>query len=95
VRTTTGEIVIPAYLLRRVLHRAERREAILRSNLFKIDVRRDPQSGKAQAVIASGGGSGHGVGLCQTGALGMARSGHDATRILTHYYPGTELKRLY
>jgi stage II sporulation protein D len=68
---------------------------ILRSNLFKIAVRRDPKSGRALAVIASGAGSGHGVGLCQTGALGMARAGSSADRIVTHYYPGVAIERLY
>ena len=50
---------------------------------------------KALEVVASGAGSGHGVGLCQTGARAMARGGLSAERILSHYYPGTELKRLY
>ena len=94
IDTTTGEIVVPAYSLRRVLRRPGA-EAILRSNLFKIDVRRDPATRKALAVVASGAGSGHGVGLCQTGARAMARGGLSAERILSHYYPGTELKRLY
>ena len=68
---------------------------ILRSNLFKIGVRRDPKSGRALAVIASGAGSGHGVGLCQTGALGMARAGSSADQIVAHYYPGVSIERLY
>lgn len=33
-------------------------------------------------------GYGHGVGLCQTGAQGMARQGYDYRQILAHYYPG-------
>ncbi len=36
-------------------------------------------------------GWGHGVGLCQMGALGMALKGRSAPEILEHYYPGTEL----
>ncbi|NNE47269.1 MAG: SpoIID/LytB domain-containing protein [Rhodothermales bacterium] len=39
-------------------------------------------------------GWGHGVGLCQMGALGMALSGYSADAILEHYYPGTELRLL-
>jgi Stage II sporulation protein len=35
--------------------------------------------------------SGHGVGLCQLGALSMARSGATAEQILAHYFPGTVL----
>jgi SpoIID/LytB domain protein len=68
---------------------------ILRSNLFKLDVRRDRATGRALAVVVSGAGSGHGVGLCQTGALGMARAGRSAEQILEHYYRGVSLRRLY
>jgi SpoIID/LytB domain protein len=95
VVTTTGQIEVPAYALRQVLRRGGHPESILRSNLFKIDVRRDPANGRAIGVVASGAGSGHGVGLCQTGALGMARAGVAAERIVAHYYPGMELGRLY
>jgi stage II sporulation protein D len=38
-----------------------------------------------------GRGWGHGVGLCQTGAFGMALSGRTYREILAHYYPGTEV----
>ena len=58
-------------------------------------MRRDRATGRALSVVASGAGSGHGVGLCQTGALGMARAGKSAEVILHSYYPGIELKRLY
>jgi stage II sporulation protein D len=95
VVTTTGVIFIPAYALRPVLRRGAQPGAILRSNLFKLAVRRDPESRRAMSVVASGAGSGHGVGLCQTGALGMARAGEKSNAILAHYYPGTEVKRLY
>ena len=95
VRTTTGAIEIPAYCCRQVLRRAGNGAAIVRSNLFKVDVRRDRATGRALSVVASGAGSGHGVGLCQTGALGMARAGKSAEVILHSYYPGIELKRLY
>jgi stage II sporulation protein D len=46
-------------------------------------------------VVASGAGSGHGVGLCQTGALAMARAGAKAESILSHYYAGTSLVKLW
>jgi stage II sporulation protein D len=39
-----------------------------------------------------GRGLGHGVGMCQHGAMGMARADKDYKAILKHYYPGTELK---
>jgi stage II sporulation protein D len=94
VSTTTGDIDIPAYNLRQVLRRPGSPGAILRSNLFKIAVRHDA-AGRASAVVASGAGSGHGVGLCQTGALAMARAGVSADSILAHYYAGTSVERLW
>ena len=95
VETTTGLIRIHAHSLRQMLRRGGNPTAILRSNLFKIAVRRDPSTRRALAVLASGAGSGHGVGLCQTGALAMARAGADARRILLHYYHDVDLERLY
>jgi len=95
ISTTTGDVRVPAYAIRQVLRRGGNPAAILKSNLFKIDVRRDPASRRALSVVASGAGSGHGVGLCQTGALGMARAGRRSAAILEHYYPGAEIKKLY
>jgi stage II sporulation protein D len=95
VETTTGLIRIHAHSLRQMLRRGGNPNAILRSNLFKIGVRRDPDSRQALTVVASGAGSGHGVGLCQTGALAMARRGVSGEGILGHYYPGVSLKRVY
>lgn len=46
-------------------------------------------------IHIKGGGFGHGVGMCQYGALGMAKAGKNYRDILRHYYPGTELKRFY
>ncbi|HKA25493.1 MAG TPA: hypothetical protein VKF80_10975, partial [Candidatus Eisenbacteria bacterium] len=44
------------------------------------------------AVVATGAGYGHGVGLCQWGALEMARRGNDFRKILGHYFAGIEVK---
>lgn len=41
-----------------------------------------------------GSGSGHGVGLCQWGASELARRGQSYREILSHYYPGTNLRRV-
>jgi len=46
-------------------------------------------------VFYDGHGLGHGVGLCQYGAEGMARKGHTALEILLHYYPHARLVRAY
>ena len=34
---------------------------------------------------------GHGVGMCQFGAIGMARAGSSFRQILSHYYPDTSI----
>ena len=44
--------------------------------------------------VLSGTGFGHGVGVCQIGALAQARAGHDPKDILAHYYPGTSVVSL-
>lgn len=95
VETTTGVMRVHAHMLRQVLRRGGTPNSILRSNLFKVGVLRDPRTLRALAVVASGSGSGHGVGLCQTGALGMARAGKRGEAIVRHYYPGAALERLY
>lgn len=45
-------------------------------------------------IILLGGGWGHGVGLCQLGAVAMARDGWSMKKILAHYYPNTKLETL-
>ncbi|HKH49447.1 MAG TPA: SpoIID/LytB domain-containing protein [Thermoanaerobaculia bacterium] len=44
--------------------------------------------------LFTGRGFGHGVGMCQVGAYGMAQRGHSYKDILTHYYTGVELGRV-
>jgi stage II sporulation protein D len=46
------------------------------------------------ALIVTGHGWGHGVGLSQWGAYGYARHGWKYRRILAHYYPGTKLSQV-
>ncbi len=45
----------------------------------------------ATGVSIEGGGLGHGVGMCQWGARGMADRGSDARSILAWYFPGTTI----
>ena len=49
----------------------------------------------ASRLVIRGGGFGHGVGMSQTGAVGMASRGYGYERILRHYYRGIELERWY
>ncbi len=60
----------------------------LKSTNFQVKI-------KAGEVYFRGSGYGHGVGLCQWGAKGMAEEGYDYRSILKHYYPGVEIKSLY
>lgn len=45
--------------------------------------------------IFRGGGWGHGVGMCQTGAIGRAEAGADYREILRHYFNGAEVAPIY
>jgi stage II sporulation protein D len=47
------------------------------------------------AIVFKGRGYGHGVGMCQWGAKGMADQGYTYEQILKHYYPDAELSRVY
>ncbi|HEY3120527.1 MAG TPA: SpoIID/LytB domain-containing protein [Vicinamibacteria bacterium] len=66
----------------------------LRENLFVVDRERAP-SGAIDRFVFTGKGWGHGVGLCQVGAFGMAQSGSTYDRILRHYYTGITLAKAY
>ena len=85
-----GEHILESeYEIRRVLHKD-----FLFSSAFVIQV--EFQGGPhPEKFNLSGGGWGHGVGLCQIGALGMALSGKNSTQILNHYYSSIEIRKLY
>ncbi|MGD1050059.1 MAG: SpoIID/LytB domain-containing protein [Solirubrobacteraceae bacterium] len=52
------------------------------------------QGAQAGVLVIDGAGDGHGVGMSQTGAEGLALHGYDARQILTHYYTGTTVGRI-
>ena len=66
---------------------------LLNSTYFTAETTSDGQGGIASLVIR-GGGNGHGIGMCQWGAIGRARAGQDYRTILTTYYPGTTVSRV-
>lgn len=66
----------------------------LRSSLFEVEVKFDARRHEPERFIFFGGGWGHGVGLCQTGAAGMAGEGKTCREILTHYFCGIDLKKI-
>ena len=51
--------------------------------------------GSVESFTLTGGGWGHGVGLCQIGAAVMASKGFKAQDILTHYFTGANIEKLY
>ena len=87
--TVTRSRVESEYRIRQVLHRR-----FLYSSAFAVRTDRDA-AGRLAAVTLRGAGWGHGVGLCQIGALGMALSGTDYESICRHYYPHARLASVY
>ena len=51
--------------------------------------------GRLSRLTVRGFGYGHGVGMCQWGAIGRARAGQDFRTIIRTYYPGTRVARAY
>jgi peptidoglycan hydrolase-like amidase len=66
----------------------------LRDSLFSFDIERNAQ-GEVLGIMFYGRGWGHGVGMCQVGAFGMALDGASYEQILKKYYKGIELKKLF
>lgn len=64
-------------------------------NSSKFDVSLTRSGGRVTEIVATGGGWGHGIGMCQVGAMGRARAGQDYRTILRTYYPGTEIRKAY
>jgi stage II sporulation protein D len=60
---------------------------ILNSTYFSVESRQD--GGSLSSLVIRGSGNGHGIGMCQWGAIGRARAGADYRSILRTYYPGT------
>ena len=92
VQTTMGDWTLRGDRTRWGLRRPGQ-AAILRSSFFKIGVERG-DDGKPLKVVATGAGNGHGIGLCQWGAMGMARAGKGYRDILAHYYKSTSMARV-
>jgi stage II sporulation protein D len=61
---------------------------VIRSTNFEVKV-------VGEDVRFSGSGYGHGVGLCQWGAKQRAGDGFEYREILTYYYPGAKLEKIY
>ena len=87
IKGTGGEITVQGDKIRKSL-------GGLRSSLFIVL----PKLGKddlPEYFLFAGAGWGHGVGMCQTGAAGMAHEGFSYREILNHYYPAAVLESIY
>ncbi len=64
---------------------------------FKLGLRSTKFTFKQQdeSFVFTTKGYGHGVGLCQYGANGMAKEGKDYKTILTHYYTDVKVEKAY
>jgi len=82
---TDNKVTVRGFQIREVLG--------LRDTLFVIDKSYD-EAGRVSGYTFSGRGWGHGVGLCQVGAYGMAMAGARYTDILKKYYVGIKIEKL-
>ncbi len=65
----------------------------LRSTLFVFNTEYD-KKGRPDFLVFHGGGWGHGVGMCQSGAMGRATTGQNYKQIIQAYFPGVKIKKL-
>ena len=85
--TSTGRIKIIKINGKTFNGRDAAKKLSLRSNYFSII-----QNDKKLTITTKG--FGHGVGMSQYGALGMAKEGYTYDKILKHYYLNTEIKKI-
>lgn len=91
IRFAHGDVRISERQVRSVLRPAPNR--LLLSAAFRAFVTREGDV--VRRLVVEGRGAGHGVGMCQWGAIGRARAGQGYVKILTTYFPGTAVARLY
>jgi stage II sporulation protein D len=72
--------------IRFVLRRSVPQNAILQSACFKVE------SGSRKEFLINGRGYGHGVGMCQMGAINRAEAGQSFDTILKAYYTGVQIR---
>jgi stage II sporulation protein D len=80
-------VILSGYDIRRFF--AQPPAQYLKSNLFYFTQDSD------STIQLHGGGNGHGVGMCQFGAMNMSQRGFRYYHILAKYFPGTKLLKLY
>jgi stage II sporulation protein D len=87
ITTGNNEYTVSGYNIRTVFGDNKDSGGLLKSNFISIKT-------KGDKILIEGKGWGHGVGMCQFGAIEMARKGKNYKRILYHYYSGTRIKKI-
>lgn len=90
VQTDSGSYTLRGNDIRFVLR--DPKGAILNSTYFAFT--RETSGGEVSSLNVNGRGYGHGIGMCQWGAIGRARAGQNYRTILETYYPGTTVGRI-
>jgi stage II sporulation protein D len=87
ITTKVRIYTIPGYQVRALFGDKNDPGGLLKSNYVTLGVK----DGK---IVLCGHGFGHGVGMCQFGAIEMARQGKSYKEILHHYYTGVKLTKI-
>jgi stage II sporulation protein D len=90
VQTESGTYTLRGNDIRFVLR--DPKGAILNSTYFSFT--KETSGGEVSSLNVNGRGYGHGIGMCQWGAIGRARAGQNYRTILETYYPGTTIGRI-
>ena len=90
VQTESGSYTLRGNDIRFVLR--DPKGVILNSTLFSLSAA--TTGGGVSSLTLNGRGYGHGIGMCQWGAIGRARAGQNYRTILETYYPGTTIGRI-
>jgi stage II sporulation protein D len=93
ISTTRGDFAVFGDQIRWVLVTDLKKRRILPSVMFRLDKIYDGSQLAFVSIV--GGGNGHGVGMCQNGAIAMSRKGYTYKMILGHYYPGCNVVKAY
>ncbi|MDG5816864.1 SpoIID/LytB domain-containing protein [Chitinispirillales bacterium ANBcel5] len=86
IRSTVGEYSVGGDRIRFLMRRNTQSRGILRSSRFEI------KSLDRNRVQIAGSGFGHGIGMCQMGAIGRSRAGQSFEQILKAYYTGVQIR---
>ena len=90
VQTDSGSYTLRGNDIRFVLR--DPKGVILNSTYFAFTT--ETSGGEVSRLNINGRGYGHGIGMCQWGAIGRARAGQNYRAILETYYPGTTIGRI-